>query len=225
MRILVIDNDRQTLELVSQFLRVNGHLVDTASKGHQGLKLAALGNYDILVVDRLLPGLDGLSIVQSLRSASIKSSVLFLTALGSIEDRIEGLDCGGDDYLIKPFALGELLARINALGRRPAQTQEDIILRIADLEVHLIRREVRRAGETISLQPREFKMLEILLRNRGRVTARRMLLEQVWGLEFDPKTTVVQTNVCRLRDKIDRPGRKPLIHTVRGVGYRMDDLN
>ena len=223
MRILVLEDDSQTAALVGRALLDDGHLVDVVLDGRQGLKLAAINTYDVLVVDRMLPGLDGLSIVRSLRTADVKSAVIFLTSLGAIEDRIEGLEAGGDDYLVKPFALGELVARVNALGRRPALAQEDVLLKIADLEMHLIRREVKRKGEIIYLQPREFMMLEILMRNKGRVITRTMLLREVWDLQFDPKTTIVQTNISRLRDKIDRPGDRPLIQTVRGVGYRIDE--
>lgn len=225
MRILVVEDDSQTAALVGRALVDDGHSVDLVGEGNEGLKLAAVNNYDVLVVDRMLPGLDGLSMVRSLRSADVKSAVIFLTSLGSIDDRIEGLECGGDDYVVKPFALGELVARVNALGRRPALMQEDIVLRIADLEMHLIKREVKRKGEVIYLQPREFMMLEILMRNKGRVITRTMLLQQVWDLQFDPKTTIVQTNISRLRCKIDRPGDVPLIHTVRGVGYRIDEAH
>jgi two-component system OmpR family response regulator len=223
MRILVVEDDSQTATLVGRALLDDGHSVDVVIDGNEGLKLAAVNTYDVLVVDRMLPGLDGLSIVRRLRTADVKSSVIFLTSLGAIEDRIEGLEAGGDDYLVKPFALVELVARVNALGRRPALIQENILLKVADLEMHLIRREVKRRGEIIYLQPREFMMLEILMRNKGRVITRTMLLREVWDLQFDPKTTIVQTNVSRLRDKIDRPGDVPLIQTVRRVGYRIDE--
>jgi two-component system OmpR family response regulator len=223
MQILIIEDDEQTARLVKQSLVEHGHNVEISDNGESGLKHAAVGGFDVLVIDRMLPGLDGLSIVQRLRSMNVTSAILFLTAVGGIEDRIEGFESGADDYLVKPFALGELVARVAALGRRPPISYEEFLFKIADLEVNLIRREVKRAGEIIHLQPREFRMLEVLLRNRGRVVTRTMLLEQVWDLELDPKTSIVQTNVSRLRLKIDRPGDIPLIRTVRGLGYRIDD--
>jgi two-component system OmpR family response regulator len=223
MHILIIEDDEQTARLVKQSLGEHGHNVEISNNGESGLKHAAVGGFDVLVIDRMLPGLDGLSIVQRLRSMNVTSAILFLTAVGGIEDRIEGFESGADDYLVKPFALGELVARVTALGRRPPTSYEEFLFKIADLEVNLIRREVKRAGEIIHLQPREFRMLEVLLRNRGRVVTRTMLLEQVWDLELDPKTSIVQTNVSRLRLKIDRPGDIPLIRTVRGLGYRIDD--
>lgn len=223
MYILIIEDDEQTARLVKESLVEHGHNVEISNNGESGLKHAAVGGFDVLVIDRMLPGLDGLSIVQRLRSMNVTSAILFLTAVGGIEDRIEGFESGADDYLVKPFALGELVARVTALGRRPPSSYEEFLFKIADLEVNLIRREVKRAGEIIHLQPREFRMLEVLLRNRGRVVTRTMLLEQVWDLELDPKTSIVQTNVSRLRLKIDRPGDIPLIRTVRGLGYRIDD--
>jgi two-component system OmpR family response regulator len=223
MQILIIEDDEQTARLVKQSLVEHGHNVEISNNGESGLKHAAVGGFDVLVIDRMLPGLDGLSIVQRLRSMNVTSAILFLTAVGGIEDRIEGFESGADDYLVKPFALGELVARVAALGRRPPISYEEFLFKIADLEVNLIRREVKRAGEIIHLQPREFRMLEVLLRNRGRVVTRTMLLEQVWDLELDPKTSIVQTNVSRLRLKIDRSGDIPLIRTVRGLGYRIDD--
>ncbi|AGK56368.1 winged helix family two component transcriptional regulator [Hyphomicrobium denitrificans 1NES1] len=223
MRILLIEDDDQTAKLVKQSLVKHGYDVDVSNDGQTGFKHAIVGGFDVLVIDRMLPGMDGLSIVQRLRAARISSPILFLTAVGGIEDRIEGFESGADDYLVKPFALGELVARVSALGRRPPIAHEDFHFKIADLEVDLIKREVKRGGEIIRLQPREFRMLEILVRNRGRVVTRSMLLEQVWDLELDPKTSIVQTNVSRLRLKIDRPGDIPLLRTVRGLGYRIDD--
>lgn len=222
MQILVIEDDKQTAAMVGQALRADGHTVDVEHNGDRGLKAAALGGYDVLVVDRMLPVIDGVSVVQSLRNADVQSRVIFLTARGGIEDRIEGLLAGGDDYLTKPFALGELLARVNVLGRR-LSSKQDALLRVADLELNLITRVVTRDGQIISLQPREYKILEVLMRNKGRVLTKRMLLEQVWDLNFDPETSVVPTNISRLRAKIDRPCDIPLLHTIRGVGYRIDD--
>jgi two-component system OmpR family response regulator len=223
MHILVIEDDDQTARIVRQSLADQGHSVEVAHDGQTGFKNAIVGGFDVLVIDRMLPGLDGLSIVQRLRSMKVTSAILFLTAVGGIEDRIEGFESGADDYLVKPFAIGELVARVTALGRRPPTPYDEILFKIADLEVNLIKREVKRGAEIIHLQPREFRMLETLLRNRGRVVTRSMILEQVWGLELDPKTSIVQTNVSRLRLKIDRLGDIPLIRTVRGLGYRIDD--
>jgi len=223
LRILVIEDDEQTASFVSGGLSRDGHAVDVAHDGQQGLKLAAVETYDVLIVDRMLPGLDGLSIVQALRRAEVKSSILFMTSLGGITDRVEGLEGGGDDYLVKPFALPELVARVNALGRRPALKQEQTVLRVADLELHLISREAFRGGQPIDLQPREFKLLEVLMRNKGRILTRTMLLEKVWDFHFDPKTSIVETHISRLRAKVDRDFEKPLIRTLRGAGYSIDD--
>jgi two-component system, OmpR family, response regulator len=223
MRILLIEDDKETARLVSDALRSHGHAVDVATDGLEGLKQATVGVFDVLIVDRMLPGLDGLNIVQILRRADVNSGILFLSAVGGIEDRIEGFESGGDDYLVKPFALGELVARVTALGRRPPSMKQDFLFKIDNLEVNLVKREVRRGGETLHLQPREFKMLEILVKNHGRVVTRSMLLEEMWGLELDTKSSIIQTNISRLRLKIDRPGDTPLIRTVRGVGYIIDN--
>jgi two-component system, OmpR family, response regulator len=222
MRILLIEDDIETASLVSDSLTKHGNQVEVALDGSNGLKKAATGAFDVLVVDRMLPDLDGLSLVQSLRRADVRSAVLFLTAVGGIEDRIEGFDSGADDYLVKPFALGELIARVSALGRRPPGPKQEFLYKVDDMEVNLLKHEVRRGGEIIHLQPREYRMLKILLENRGRVVTRSMILEQMWGLETDAKSSIVQTNVSRLRLKIDRPGDTPLIRTVRGLGYIID---
>ena len=171
----------------------------------------------------MLPGLDGLKLVRTLRGAGSKVPVLFLTSLGGVDDRVEGLDAGGDDYIVKPFSFAELLARVNALARRPPMRDEQTMLKAGDLELNLISRSVKRAGAVIELQPREFKLLEVLMRNKGRVVTRTMLLERVWDFHFDPKTSVVETHVSRLRAKIDKPFATELIHTVRGSGYSLDD--
>jgi two-component system OmpR family response regulator len=183
------------------------------------LVLAADGAYDVIVVDRMLPSLDGLTVVKTLRSAGVETPVLFLTARGGIDDRVEGLDAGGDDYLTKPFAFSELTARLNALARRPTLSQIDTKLRVADLEMDLVGRRVKRSGREIDLQPREFRLLEYLMRNAERVVTRTMLLEHVWEFHFDPKTKIVETHISRLRSKIDRGVGPELIHTVRGFGY------
>lgn len=223
MRVLLIEDDRETASFVSNGLTEEGHTVDHLSDGRDGVAQAIGEPYDIIIVDRMLPGLDGLSIVKTLRSTGRKTPVLFLTSLGGVDDRVEGLDAGGDDYLVKPFAFSELLARVNALARRPPMKDGETRLKVADLEMDLLTRTVTRAGTEIDLQPREFRLLEILMRNKGRVITRTMLLERVWSFHFDPKTSVVETHISRLRSKIDRPFAKELIHTVRGSGYCIND--
>ena len=204
MRVLVIEDDPETAAYIVGGFAQNGHVVDHATEGKEGLFLAADGAYDVAIVDRMLPGLDGLALVKTLRGAGIGTPVLFLTTMGGIDDRVEGLNAGGDDYLVKPFAFSELLARINALARRPALATAETVLRVADLEIDLLKRSVTRNGRVIELQPREFKLLECLMRHAGRVMTRTMLLEQVWDFHFDPKTNIVETHVSRLRAKVDR---------------------
>ena len=223
MRVLIIEDDPQTATYVVAGLKNAGHTTDVASDGQLGLKLAAVEPYDVLVVDRMLPGLDGVSIVQSLRRMGVAAPILFVTSLGGVDDRIEGLEAGGDDYLVKPFARAELVARVNALGRRRALNQEDTILRASDVQLNLLTREVTRAGQTVDLQPREFKLLEVLMRNKDQLVTRTMLLEQVWDLHFDPKTSIVETHMSRLRSKIEQPFNNPLIRNVRGAGYCIDE--
>ena len=225
MRILIIEDDKETGRLVSQTLKSHGHHVTFTADGRDGLKQAMVGAFDVLIIDRMLPGIDGLNIVQTLRGADVRSGIIFLTAVGGIEDRIEGFESGADDYLVKPFALGELVARVTALGRRPPAAKQELLFTVDTLEVNLVSREVRRGGDVIHLQPREFKMLEILLKNQGRVVTRSMILEQMWGLDLDTRSSIVQTNVSRLRLKVDRLGDTPLIRTVRGVGYIIEYLN
>ena len=219
MRVLIIEDDVETAAYVVDGLRRSGHVADQASDGRDGLMTAAGGDYDVIVVDRMLPGVDGLAIVKTIRSAGIKSAVLFLTARGGIDDRVEGLEAGGDDYLTKPFAFSELLARLNALARRPPFAPIETVLRVADLEMDLIAHRVKRNGTDIDLQPREFRLLEYLMRNAGRVVTRTMLLERVWEFHFDPKTKIVETHISRLRAKVGSGGQQQLIHTIRGVGY------
>lgn len=223
MRILLIEDDAATAAYVRRGLAEAGHAVDHAADGQEGLFLATGGGHDVLVVDRMLPKLDGLSLVRALRAAGVTAPALFLTARAGVGDRVEGLDAGGDDYLAKPFAFAELLARINALGRRPAFQAEPTVLRLADLEMDLVRRTVTRAGRRIAMQPREWRLLEFLLRRRGEVVTRTMLLEGVWDFHFDPQTSVVETHVSRLRAKLDKGFARPLIHTVRGAGYVVRD--
>ncbi|TBN43672.1 response regulator transcription factor [Paracoccus subflavus] len=222
MKLLVIEDDRATADYVANGLRQEGHVVDHVVDGREALGQAMSGGYDALVVDRMLPGLDGLSLVKALRAAKVTTPVIFLTTVGGVDDRIEGLQAGGDDYLVKPFAFGELSARIQALARRPAAAIQESVLTAGNLSMDLLRRKVTRAGQEIDLLPREFALLEHLLRRKGRVQTRTMLLEAVWDISFDPQTNVVETHISRLRAKIDKPFDKELIQTVRGAGYRVD---
>jgi two-component system, OmpR family, response regulator len=219
LKILLIEDDGENADYVANGLREEGHLVAKVASGADGL-ICALGNdFDLLIVDRMVPGLDGLNLVKSLRSAGHNTPVLFLTALGGVEDRVSGLNAGGDDYLVKPFAFSELAARVAALGRRPRAAAAETKLRVLDLELDLLSRTVRRSGQLIELQPREFRLLEYLMRHAGQVVTRTMLLEHVWDIHFDPRTNVVETHISRLRSKIDRGFEAALIHTVRGAGY------
>lgn len=221
MRILLVEDDKRTSEYILKGVSEAGHVADLLQDGREALVQGLHESYDVIVLDRLLPGLDGLSIVKSLRAAAVTTPVIFLTAVGGLDDRVDGLEAGGDDYLVKPFAFSELMARINALARRPPTQAERTVLRVADLELDLIRRTCRREGETIDLLPREFSLLELLMRNEGRVMTRTMLLERVWDFHFDPRTSVVETHISRLRAKIDRPFSKSLLHTVRNTGYTL----
>lgn len=222
MHILLVEDDAETAEYIGEGLRELGHQVSHVRDGRDGLYLAmGAPAPDLLVVDRMLPGLDGLSLVKALRSAGGTQPVLFLTALGKVDDRIQGLRSGGDDYLVKPFSFAELSARIEALGRRPRALPVQTRLQVGDLEIDLLARSVHRAGQAVELQPREYRLLEYLARHAGQVVTRTMLLEHVWDLNFDPQTNVVDSHISRLRGKIDRPGLPPLIQTVRGVGYRL----
>ncbi|MGK0172946.1 MAG: two-component system OmpR family response regulator [Gammaproteobacteria bacterium] len=223
MKILVIEDDCETAAYVANGLKEYGHTIDLAATGRDGLFLATGEPYDILVVDRMLPELDGLSIVKTLRGGGNSTPVLFLTALGGVDDRVSGLDAGGDDYLVKPFAFSELLARVNALARRPPLGSKITVLNVGDLEMDLPKRTVTRAGTRIELQPREFRLLEYMMQHAGEVVTRTMLLEYVWEFHFDPHTNVVESHVSRLRTKIDKPFERPLIHTVRGSGYSIQD--
>ena len=219
MKLLVVEDDREGGAYVKKALREAGHAVDLAADGREGLLLAASEPYDVIVLDRMVPSMDGLGILRTIRASGVKTPVLLLTALGGIDDRVEGLEAGGDDYLVKPFATAELLARINALARRPPPQELKTVLRVADLEMNLLKRTVARGGERIDLQPREFQLLEYLMRHAGRVVTRTMLLESVWDFHFDPKTNIVETHMSRLRSKVDRGHPQELIHTVRGAGY------
>jgi two-component system OmpR family response regulator len=219
MKIVLIEDDAEMATYIVAGLAKNDHVVNHAAEGNEGLSLAAGGGYDVAIVDRMLPGLDGIALVKTLRAAGVRTPVLFLTTRGGIDDKVEGLNAGGDDYLVKPFAFSELLARLNALARRPLMLAT--VLRIADLEIDLLQRSVTRNGRAIELQPREFKLLECLARNAGRLVTRTMLLEQVWDFHFDPKTNIVETHISRLRAKVDRTFDIQLIQTVRGSGYSL----
>ena len=224
MRILLIEDDPETSRFIRKGLEEAGHVLDHAGDGMQGLLLALDAEHDAVVVDRMLPGLDGLSIVRSLRAAGRNTPVLVLSALGEVDDRVEGLRAGGDDYLVKPFALAELTARLEALARRRSGSSDGgsgpvTRFAVADLEMDLLARTVKRAGRAIELKPREFRLLEHLMRHAGQVVTRTMLLEAVWDYHFDPQTNVIDVHVSRLRRKVDRDFGPPLIHTVRGAGY------
>ena len=221
MRILVIEDDRKTADYIARGMVEAGHVCDVVDDGQDALFQATREQYDVMVVDRMVPGLDGLSVVKAVRAAKVKTPAIFLTSIGGVDDRVEGLEAGGDDYLTKPFAFSELLARVNALARRPPVQDQKTVLRVADLEVDLVKRQVTRQGQPIDLQPREFTLLEVLMRGEGRVLTRTMLLERVWDFHFDPKTSVVETHISRLRAKIDKPFEIQLLHTIRNTGYSL----
>jgi two-component system OmpR family response regulator len=219
MRILVIEDDAATADYIAKGLREAGHVVQLARTGKDGMMLAAGESWDVIVTDRMLPGPDGLTILRALRASGIATPVLVLTALGEVERRVEGLDAGADDYLAKPFAFSELRARIDALGRRPAASQDPVALRVGDIEMDLLRRIVRRAGHAVDLLPTEMRLLEYMMRRPGQVLTKTMLLEGVWDLNFDPSTNLVEVHVSRLRRKLAVEGLPPPIQTVRGAGY------
>jgi two-component system OmpR family response regulator len=221
MRILIIEDDREAASYLAKAFREAGHVADQATDGLDGYALAEAGIYDVLVVDRMLPKLDGLSLIRSLREQKIETPVLIVSALGQVDDRVKGLRAGGDDYLPKPYAFSELLARVEVLARRRAAAPagEPTVYRVGDLELDRLSHRVARSGTEIVLQPREFRLLEYLMKNAGQVVTRTMLLEHVWDYHFDPQTNVIDVHVSRLRAKIDRGFVKPLIHTVRGAGY------
>jgi two-component system, OmpR family, response regulator len=221
MKVLLIEDDEATSAYIARGLREQGHVVDLAHTGRDGLFLATEGGHDVLIVDRMLPGLNGIGLVRTLRETGVKAPVLFLTALGGVGDRVRGLEAGGDDYLVKPFAFAELLARINALARRPPLNDTPTVLRAGDLEMDLLKRTVLRSGKPVELQAREFQLLEFLMRNADRIVTRTMLLEAIWDFHFDPKTNIVETHMSRLRSKLSQYGGAELIHTVRGAGYAL----
>ncbi|WP_313605268.1 winged helix-turn-helix domain-containing protein [Rhizobium sp.] len=221
MKILLLEDDRKTGDYIVKGLASAGHVVDWIEDGRDGLSAALDGAYDVMILDRMVPGLDGLTVVRTLRSASVRTPVLFLTAMSGVDDRVEGLEAGGDDYLVKPFAFSELTARINAIVRRPPIAAEKTRLRVGDLEIDLVRRTAERGGIPVELLPREFLLLELFMRNEGRVLTKTMLLERIWNFNFDPQSSVVETHISRLRTKIDKPFEFPLLHTVRNIGYSL----
>jgi two-component system OmpR family response regulator len=220
-RVLVIEDDPNTAEQIVECLRTNGYHVEVATDGHQGLREGLTGDYVAMTIDRLLPGIDGLEVIRQLRESGIATPALILSALGEVDDRVRGLRAGGDDYLVKPFAFREMLARVDALARRSATAVKETVLRVGDLELDLLARLARRAGNPVELLPREFRLLEYLVRNAGRVVTRTMLLQHVWDLHFDPTTNVIDVYVGRLRRKLDQGCAYPLIHTIRGVGFTL----
>ena len=224
MRILVVEDDPTQSHYIAKGLRELGHQVDVADDGKLSLMLCLQGHFDFLIIDRMIPGIDGLHLLKSLRAANMTMPVIFLTALGSVNDRVEGLRAGADDYMVKPFSLAELAARIDTLSRRPDLAKQVSVLQVSDLTIDLITRTVKRSDTVIELQPKEYRLLEALMRGAGRVLTRSMLLEQVWNFQFDPMTSVLETHMSRLRAKVDKPFDTPLIQTVRNVGYRLDAL-
>lgn len=224
MRVLMVEDDAGVSSYVAKTLREHGHTVDTAADGAQGLDLANNGTYDVLLIDRMLPKMDGLTLLRTLRDAGDHTPALILSALGEVDDRVEGLKSGGDDYLVKPFAFVELLARLEVLSRRSQPTNHsEVILQAGDLMVDLLARKVTRGGETIPLQAREFKLLEFLLRHKNQIVTRTMLLEHVWEYHFDPQTNVIDVHISRLRQKIDRDPTHSMITTIRGAGYTIEE--
>lgn len=221
MRVLVIEDDEETLAYLSRGLEESGHTVDHTTDGREGMYMALEGGYEVAIIDRLLPGTDGLSIVRAMRASENTTPVLILSALGEVDDRVTGLRAGGDDYLVKPFAFAELLARLEALARRVDTESSETVLTVDDLEMDLLSRSVKRGGKSINLQPREFRLLEYLMRHADQVVTRTMLLEGVWDYHFDPQTNVIDVHISRLRGKIDKDFSTALIHTVRGAGYML----
>ena len=218
-RILVIEDDPETAEQLVDFLETRGYAADLAVDGNEGLRLAQSAPYAVIVIDRMLPGMDGIAVIRRLREAGTVTPALIVSALGEVDDRVRGLRAGGDDYLVKPFAFVELLARVEALARRSATVVKETVLRVGDLELDLVSRTVNRGGREVELLPREFQVLEYLVRNQGHVVPRAMLLEHVWDLHFDPTTNIIDVYVGRVRRKVDNEQAYPLIHTIRGVGF------
>jgi two-component system OmpR family response regulator len=223
MRLLIIEDDRDAADYLVKAFREVGHVADHAADGEEGLALALGNPYDVLIVDRMLPKLDGLSVIGALRNKGVETPVLILSALGQVDDRVKGLRAGGDDYLPKPYSFSELLARIEVLARRRGGRSEETVYRVADLELDRLSHRVVRGEEEIVLQPREFRLLEYLMKHAGQVVTRTMLLENVWDYHFDPQTNVIDVHISRLRSKIDKGFAHPLLHTVRGAGYMVRD--
>lgn len=221
-KILFLEDDKDTRDHVSRMLVAAGHVVDGCATGPDAVFLGASNSYAVLILDRMVPGLDGLGVLKALRAAGVQTPALFLTAMDNVDDRVEGLETGADDYLVKPFAGTELLARVNALGRRPPVSETITSLEVGDLEMDLLKRIVTRSGERIDLQQQEYKLLEFLMHHAGEIVTRTMLLENVWSFHFDPGTNLIESHMSRLRTKVDRGFASPLIHTVRGAGYRLD---
>jgi two-component system, OmpR family, response regulator len=220
MKVLLVEDNERVTRFVTKGLQEAGHTADHADNGREGLFLAASERYDVIIMDRMLPGsIDGLAIIEALRKSGNRTPILILSALSDVDERIKGLRSGGDDYLTKPFAFGELLARLDALGRRVRQDSAQTTLEVADLRMDLLSRKVARGSRAIALQPREFKLLEYLLRHAGQVVTRTMLLENVWDYHFDPQTNVVDVHISKLRQKIDADSERPLLKTVRNAGY------
>jgi two-component system, OmpR family, response regulator len=222
MRILVVEDDDRAALYLKKGLQEAGHVVDHAANGHEGLDLATSHDYDVMIVDRMMPRLDGLSMIERLRAEDNRTPVLVLSALAEVDDRVEGLKAGGDDYLTKPFAFTELNARIEALARRMNPEAAEARIKVGDLEIDLLARTAHRAGRKLLLQPREFKLLHFLMQNAGQVVTRTMLLEKVWDYHFDPQTNVIDVHISRLRTKIDKDFDVAMLHTVRGAGYRLE---
>jgi two-component system OmpR family response regulator len=221
-KILLVEDDKETASYLARGLGEEGHSVEHVEDGRDGLFRATDGSFDLIILDRMVPGLDGLGLLKAMRAAKVETPVLILSALASVTDRIEGLESGSDDYLVKPFSFGELLARVNALLRRgEGKTAQDLRILVGDLEIEPLSRVVKRAGKVIDLKPREYRLLEYLARNEDRVVTRTMLLEQVWDYHFDPGTNVIDVHVSRLRRKLEEGFERPILHTVRGAGYRL----
>lgn len=223
MRLLIIEDDRDAADYIVRAFREVGHVADHAADGEEGLAMALDGTYDVLIVDRMLPKLDGLSVIGQLRAKKIETPVLILSALGQVDDRVKGLRAGGDDYLPKPYSFSELLARVEVLSRRRGGRNEETVYRVGDLELDRLSHRVTRGKEEVILQPREFRLLEYLMKHAGQVVTRTMLLENVWDYHFDPQTNVIDVHISRLRSKIDKGFSQPLLHTIRGAGYMIRD--
>jgi two-component system OmpR family response regulator len=223
MRILIIEDDRDAAGYLAKAFREVGHVADVAHDGEEGLALAQDGQHDVVIVDRMLPRRDGLSVIGALRTKGVATPVLILSALGQVDDRVKGLRAGGDDYLAKPYAFSELLARVEVLARRRPGRSEDTVYKVSDLELDRLSHRVMRGEAEIVLQPREFRLLEYLMKHAGQVVTRTMLLENVWDYHFDPQTNVIDVHISRLRSKIDKGFARPLLHTVRGAGYMVRD--